>query len=114
MPCHLSSRYAIWFYSFGDTYLPLHISGIPILPPDIDRFLGPLPTMLHMRRPNFEKSLQRLLVAHPTFSNTRIVDGTVRQLERSEDGRSIKSVVVRDLEGHSVTLDDVAFVAGMS
>lgn len=100
------------FRSFGSAILPLYLSGIQMMSPDLPRFLRPLPTTLHMRRANFEKSLQKLLVEHPTFSNIRVVDGTVRRIIRSEDGKSIISVGVRDLDGQSVTLDDVALVAG--
>lgn len=46
-------------------------------------------------------------------SNISVIDGTVRGFEQCLDGKSIKSVVVRDLEGNNFTLNDVALVAGL-
>lgn len=100
------------FLSFGSAISQANISGIPVSNVDILRFLRPQPTTVHLRRPKFESSLQKLLVTHPTFSNIRVIDGTVRRIIRSEDGKSIASVIIRDLDNHSVTLDEVDMIAG--
>lgn len=92
--------------------MQFHYSGVLIPAPYHHYAPQPLPETLNMRRPEFERCLQRLLLEHPTSTRIRVLDGVVRRLEPSSDKKSIQSVVVRDLDGKSLTLNDVALVAG--
>ena len=89
-----------------------HYSGFLIPAPYKDYAPGPLPKTINLRRPKFEQLLQKLLLAHPTSDNISVVDGIVRKLNKSLDGKSIETVVVRDSEGQEVILRDVALLIG--
>ena len=73
---------------------------------------GPIPQTVNMRRPVFERLLQKLLLQHSSSSNIRILDGTVRRLTRTSDGKKIDAVIVRDLGGNEKTLTDIGLIVG--
>ncbi|KAJ7606969.1 hypothetical protein DFH06DRAFT_1486686 [Mycena polygramma] len=93
---------------FPPADVQLHYSGVPIPAPYSE--YAKLPDTLLMRRRNVQKVMHRLLCQHPTSAKITILPGTVRCIHASEDGASIDSVTVQQLDGHSVTLHDAALV----
>ncbi|KAJ7656520.1 hypothetical protein DFH06DRAFT_1199801 [Mycena polygramma] len=89
--------------------LQLHYSGVPIVAPYTE-YSGKLPTTLVMSRPSSQRVLERLFLQHPTMLKTTVLRGTVRKMHASEDGASIATVTIRQLDGTSVTLDNAALV----
>ncbi|KAJ7631340.1 hypothetical protein DFH06DRAFT_1224277 [Mycena polygramma] len=89
--------------------LQLHYSGVPIVAPYTE-YSGKLPTTLVMSRPSSQRVLERLFLQHPTMAKTLVLRGTVRKMHASEDGASVATVTIRQLDGTFVTLDDAALV----
>ncbi|KAJ7086215.1 hypothetical protein C8R44DRAFT_893670 [Mycena epipterygia] len=89
----------------------VHYSGVLLAAPYKDYPSGRLPDTLMMRRPNAQKVLHTLLIQHPTANNLSLLAGTVRGVQAVADMTSIQSVIVRQVDGTEVRLDDVALVA---
>lgn len=92
--------------------MQLHYSGIPVPAPD-----GPgscLSESVAIRRFVAQKELHRLLMQHPTAANITVCPGTVRSVTASDDHASIRSVIVRKLDGTQITLNDIGLIAGKS
>ncbi|KAF7331082.1 hypothetical protein MVEN_02448500 [Mycena venus] len=89
----------------------LHYSGVPLLTPYQDYPIGRFPNTLVTRRSTAQNVLHRLLMQHPTAANITFLAGTVRGVTASDDMSFIQGVIVRNLEGTLVRLNDVALVA---
>ncbi|KAF8189433.1 hypothetical protein K438DRAFT_1832578 [Mycena galopus ATCC 62051] len=88
----------------------LHYSGIAVPAPYGDYPGGRLPDSLAMRRSATQKALYALLMQHPTAVNITIWPGTVRGVEAADNQSSIRSVIVRKLDGTEVVLNDIGLV----
>ncbi|KAJ7681973.1 hypothetical protein DFH06DRAFT_1463838 [Mycena polygramma] len=89
--------------------LQLHYSGL-LIPSPYEEYGGKLPETVVMRRASSQRVMERLFFQHPTSAKTTALRGTVRGIHASEDGASIATVTVRQLDGTSVTLNDAALV----
>ncbi|KAJ7089573.1 hypothetical protein C8R44DRAFT_648716 [Mycena epipterygia] len=89
----------------------LHYSGVLIRSPFQEYPQGRFPDAPLMRRSNVQKVLHKLLLQHSTASNINLLAGTVRGVRATADMSSIQSVIVRQVDGTELRLDDVALVA---
>ncbi|KAJ7633705.1 hypothetical protein B0H17DRAFT_1108034 [Mycena rosella] len=89
----------------------VHYSGALLPAPYQEYSPGKFPDTLVIRRSLAQKVLHRLLIRHPTASNITVLPGIVRGVDASEDKTSIQSVVVRKLDGTSISLHDIGMVA---
>ncbi|KAJ7930896.1 hypothetical protein B0H13DRAFT_1960599 [Mycena leptocephala] len=90
--------------------LQLHYSGIAVPAPYGDYPGGRLPDTLAMRRSATQKALYALLMQHPTAANITVWPGTVRGVEASDNQSSIRSVIVRKLDGTQLVVNDIGLV----
>jgi hypothetical protein len=91
---------------FGGTLMP---------PPreEYERKSQKLPETMFIRRHGMENVLRKLVLS-PTkgSSNIHPITGTVRALERNDNGSKVTAIIVRKPEGDELTINDPTLVVG--